>query len=82
MNWVEGAGELEKTPLREASRGKLGLELKIRHLRSAFPDGKFTIEEMRTEGDTVTSRWRMEGTHRQHYLHRSGRRESPRRKVD
>jgi predicted ester cyclase len=68
---VEDTDDLEKTPLPGASRDKLGLKLKIRHLRSAFPNGRFTIEEMQTEGDTVTFRWRMEGTHRGHFLEKA-----------
>jgi len=65
---VEDIEELEKTPLPGASRDKKGLKLKIRHLRAAFPDAKWTIEEMRTQGDTVTFRWRLEGTHKGHFL--------------
>ena|SRR5215831_19630806 len=32
--------------------------------RTAFPDLRFTIEDMVAEGETVTSRWSSHGTHR------------------
>ena len=31
--------------------------------RRAFPDVKFSIEELRVEGEAVEVRWRMRGTH-------------------
>ena len=36
----------------------------IASLRSAFPDGRFTVEDEIAEGDKVVVRYRFEGTHR------------------
>jgi predicted ester cyclase len=35
----------------------------IASLRSAFPDGRFTVEDQIAEGDSVAVRYRFEGTH-------------------
>jgi len=35
----------------------------IASLRSAFPDGRFTVEDQIAEGDKVVVRYRFEGTH-------------------
>jgi len=65
---VKSGVDLEKTPMPGTSKDKLGLKLKIRHMRTAFPDGKFTIEEMKSEGDKVTFRWRLVGTQKGNFL--------------
>ncbi|OJF11274.1 ester cyclase [Couchioplanes caeruleus] len=65
---VEDTDDVEKTPMPGTSRDRLGLKLKIQHLRSAFPDGKFSIEEITSDGDTVTFRWKLEGTQRGRFL--------------
>ncbi|MFI5495993.1 ester cyclase [Actinoplanes sp. NPDC051859] len=67
---VEAKQELEKTPMPGTSRDRLGLKLKIEHLRTAFPDAKFSIEEMKSDGDMVTFRWKLEGTQRGRFLGR------------
>jgi len=36
----------------------------IQELRQGFPDIRWTIEELITEGDRVVVRWRWQGTHR------------------
>jgi predicted ester cyclase len=52
------------TPLPGISPDRLGLKLKIQHLRRAYPDAVFTIEKMRSDGDQVTFHWKLEGTHK------------------
>ncbi|GAA0459759.1 hypothetical protein Ade02nite_13840 [Paractinoplanes deccanensis] len=65
---VKRKGNIEKTPIPGTTKDRLGLKLKIQHLRSAFPDGEFTIEDMKSEGDKVTFRWRLSGTQRGEWL--------------
>ncbi|MEV6599827.1 ester cyclase [Actinoplanes sp. NPDC051346] len=65
---VETTEDIEKTPMPGTSRDRLGLKLKIEHLRAAFPDGKFSIEEIKSDGDKVTFKWKLEGTHRGRFL--------------
>lgn len=43
--------------------GREGLRYRTLRLHSAFPDAKFTIDEMQASGDDVTFRWSMRGTH-------------------
>ena len=35
----------------------------VSELRGAFPDARFSVEEMIAEGDTVVQRWTFRGTH-------------------
>jgi len=37
-------------------------------LRAGFPDGRFTVDELVAEGDTVVHRWTFRGTHRGEWL--------------
>jgi len=39
----------------------------IRTLHVAFPDGRYTIEDMIAEGDKVVSRWTVRATHKGEY---------------
>jgi len=52
------------TPFPGASGDPDGMKRQIRHLRQAFPDVKFTIEDITAEGETVAFRWKMVGTQR------------------
>jgi predicted ester cyclase len=61
---------IEDSPMPGTSRDRLGLKMKIQHLRTAFPDGKFKIEEMTSDGDSVTFKWRLVGTHKGRFLDR------------
>jgi len=60
--------DVEKTPMPGTSRDRVGLKLKVQHVRQAFPDGRFTIEKIEQDGDTVTFTWRLEGTHRGRFI--------------
>jgi len=44
-------------------RGPEGFKQLVRMLRGAFPDLRFTPEELIAEGDSVVSRWTGRGTH-------------------
>jgi len=40
----------------------------VSSLRSGFPDGRFTVDEVVAEGDAVVQRWTFRGTHRGEWL--------------
>lgn len=42
--------------------GREGLRRRILAMRNAFPDGRMTIDEIKSEGDMVTWRWTYSGT--------------------
>jgi steroid delta-isomerase-like uncharacterized protein len=44
--------------------GPAGFATTIAGLRAAFPDIRYTVEDVVAEGDRVVLRWRWEGTHR------------------
>ncbi|MEW5740683.1 MAG: ester cyclase [Myxococcota bacterium] len=41
-----------------------GLKQAVVSYRTAFPDLKFTVQQLNTDGDVVIVQWRAEGTHR------------------
>jgi predicted ester cyclase len=51
------------TPFPATKPNRDGLKMQIRMLREAFPDVKFTIEQISAEKETVAYRWKMVGTH-------------------
>ena len=44
-------------------RGPEALKRMVKHYTEAFPDTRFTIDEMISEGDRVVARWSVTGTH-------------------
>jgi predicted ester cyclase len=44
--------------------GRDGWKQVVTDVRTAFPDGQFSIEDLIAEGDQVVLRWTMRGTHR------------------
>jgi steroid delta-isomerase-like uncharacterized protein len=50
-------------PGKPASIGREAQRERSATLLSAFPDVRFTIEDMVAEGDKVAARWEMSGTH-------------------
>ena len=44
-------------------QGIQGFNERFMAMRTAFPDGRYTLEEMIAEGDTVVARWTIRGTH-------------------
>lgn len=47
----------------EGGRGPAAFRANVASLRSAFPDIRFTIEDLIAEGDRVVVRWSWEATH-------------------
>jgi len=48
--------------------GRAGLAAFVAQMHSAFPDGRFDVEQFVVEGDTVATRWRATGTHRGEFM--------------
>jgi steroid delta-isomerase-like uncharacterized protein len=59
---------IELDPLPGQQQGREGLKAVISQLRSAFPDIRWTIAEMVSEGDKVVTRFTWVGTHRGAFL--------------
>ena len=48
----------------DAGRGPEGEKKRATLYRSAFPDIRFTVEDLIAEGESVTARWSCRGTHK------------------
>ena len=59
---------VELDPLPGQAPGREGLKEVIRQMRSAFPDIRWTVDEMLAEGDKVFSRFTWSGTHEGAFL--------------
>ncbi len=59
---------VELDPLPGQAQGREGLKEVIRQIRSAFPDIRWTVDEMVAEGDKVFSRFTWSGTHEGAFL--------------
>jgi steroid delta-isomerase-like uncharacterized protein len=60
---VVAPGYIDHDPVDGAAPGRDGLEALSRLLRTAFPDGHFTINDQFAEADRVVTRWAFRGTH-------------------
>lgn len=49
-------------------RGIEGYKRYVEFYRHSFPDGVFTVEQQLAEGDLVTTRWTVRGTHKEELL--------------
>ncbi|MGA9751536.1 MAG: ester cyclase [Acidobacteriota bacterium] len=71
---LDSLGELlaleyvDHNPVKGLPAGVGGMRLKLRLLRQAFPDLRFTLDEVVEEGETVAARYHWEGTHRGEFL--------------
>lgn len=59
---------VELDPLPGQAQGREGLKEMIRQMRSAFPDIRWTVDEMLAEGDKVFTRFTWSGTHEGAFL--------------
>ncbi len=59
---------VELDPLPGQAQGREGLKEVIGQIRSAFPDIRWTVDEMVAEGDKVFSRFTWSGTHEGAFL--------------
>ncbi len=61
----EGIGELVADEYEgpHGARGPRAFVITIEELRAAFPDLRYTIEDIVAEGDRVVARWTWSGTH-------------------
>ncbi|WP_169311738.1 ester cyclase [Marinithermus hydrothermalis] len=48
----------------DAGRGPESVRALVEYYQKAFPDTRFTIEEMHAVGDRVVTRWKAQGTHK------------------
>ncbi|MGC1416135.1 MAG: ester cyclase [Candidatus Acidiferrum sp.] len=48
----------------DLGRGPEGEKKRVALYRNAFPDIRFTVEDMLAEGETVVARWSCRGTHK------------------
>jgi steroid delta-isomerase-like uncharacterized protein len=63
---IEDFAELDPLPGQE--QGREGLKAVIGQMRSAFPDIRWTVDEMLAEGDKVFTRFTWSGTHQGPFL--------------
>ncbi len=59
---------IELDPLPGQQQGREGLKAVLMQFRSAFPDIRWRIEEMVSEGEKVVTRFTWNGTHRDTFL--------------
>lgn len=60
---IVGVNYLNHNAVPGETPGREGLKAFVAHLRTAFPDIHFTVEDQIAEGDKVVTRWRAIGTH-------------------
>jgi steroid delta-isomerase-like uncharacterized protein len=63
-----GSDYVEHSPAPVQAQGAEGVKAKVRDLRAAFPDIRFTLEELIAEGEILAARYHWQGTHRGSYL--------------
>jgi steroid delta-isomerase-like uncharacterized protein len=62
------AGFVDHNPTPGFVPDKAGTLAFMRHFRGAFPDLRFTLEDILAEGDRVMDRWTMQATHLGEFL--------------
>jgi steroid delta-isomerase-like uncharacterized protein len=64
LDTLIGAAYVDHNPSPGQPAGAAGVKGKVETLRSAFPDLRFSLEELVAEGDLVAARYSWRGTHK------------------
>ena len=64
LDTLIGAAYVEHNPVPDQPSGAAGVKGRVETLREAFPDLRFTLEELVAEGDLVAARYSWRGTHK------------------
>ena len=64
LDTLIGAAYVDHNPAPGQPAGAAGVKGKVDVLRTAFPDLRFTLEELVAEGDLVAARYSWRGTHK------------------
>jgi len=68
LDTLVGAAYVDHNPSPGQVAGAAGVKAKVESLRAAFPDLRFTLEELVGEGEIVAARYSWRGTHRGSFL--------------
>ena len=68
LDTIVGAAYVDHSPAAGQAPGAAGVKAKITALRGAFPDVRFTLEELVAEDEAVAVRYHWRGTHRGAFL--------------
>ena len=64
LDTLIGAAYVDHNPAPGQAAGAAGVKSRIETLRGAFPDLRYTLEEVIAEGDLVAARYSWRGTHK------------------
>jgi steroid delta-isomerase-like uncharacterized protein len=70
MRELVAADFLDHDPMPGQPAGVQGAEYVVSTMNGAYPDLRFTIDDLVAEGDRVAMRWTLRGTHRGPFLGR------------
>lgn len=68
LDTLVGAAYVDHSPASGQAAGAAGVKAKVAALRAAFPDLRFTVEQLVGEDDIVAARYHWRGTHRGSFL--------------
>ena len=68
LDTLVSAAYVDHSPAAGQAPGAAGVKAKVEALRGAFPDVRFTLEDLVAEEETAAARWHWKGTHRGAFL--------------
>ncbi|MEP6995467.1 MAG: ester cyclase [Acidobacteriota bacterium] len=68
LDQLVGSSYVEHNPVANQAAGGAGVRVKIEAMKAAFPDLRFTLEELIAEGEIVAARYYWRGTHKGTFL--------------